>query len=330
MPTARGNGRWGFGLASFALLLLVTVPPVPAQQETLRLVTLREEIPIGAAFEIGLETGPDGLDGATVTGVRFRDVDDRWHVAADWGQPFTRELPDEKWLWGAGLQAFEVGELQVPGAEAVIRRPDGTNEIVELKGPVINVVDGIDAADAELRDLHPIHPFRLDWRWVAAWTAGGLLAALALGLLFRRSYLARQTRRAFAPPPPPGEWALGEIERRRNLPECRAGHSKFIATEASDVIRRFLQRQYGFNALDMTTRECVRHLEGRYVPGRLPEAVRRILDECDVAKFTRLDLEPGRETGIWDDAKGVVALATREEADLPRREALAVAGEPSR
>lgn len=329
-PSARVNGPFGIHVAALAWLLLALGSTGFARQEVLRFVSPGDNVALGSAFDVGIEAEPGDLAGATVTDVRFGLVDDRWHISTGWRQPLSGGRPDENWLWSARLQAFEVGELQVPSVEVVMRRPDGTNEIIEIEGPVVNVVDGIDAADAELRDLQNIHPFRFDWRRVAAWAAVGLLAALALALLVRRSYLAHRADQAFNPPPPPGEWALGEIERRRNLPECRAGNSKFIATEASDVIRHFLQRQYGFNALDMTTRECVRHLEGKYVPGRLPPAAREFLEECDVVKFTRLDLAPGRAEAIWEDAKTLVALASGDQANMPTAEAIAAAGGAAR
>jgi hypothetical protein len=295
----------------------------------LRLEAESSDIPVGATFEMGVmpADAEAGLNGATVTDVRFSALDADWHVARGWRQTTAGGSANEDWLWSATLQPFGLGETSLPPVEAVLRKPDGTTEVIELEGPAITVVDGLDAADAELRDLQDIHPYRFDRRWIALWAAAGIFGALAALLLVRR--LMNNRAAAPAPPPvPPSDWALAEIGRRRALPECRSGHSKRIASEASDVIRRFLERRYGFPALEMTTVECLRRLENTHVPAGYPRAVKLFLEECDLAKFTRVELEPHRKDAIWDDARTLVEISVqelnarrREDAPTPEAEA---------
>lgn len=278
------------------------------------LVVRPQEARIGEIVEVGIvrNTSDPEAAGMLVTGAEFVNPGAEWHVAGAWRQPVPGEGAPEGWLWFARVQSFETGELRVPGARAAVRWRDGSSGSIELAGPSISIVEGLDEGDTALRELQDIHPYTLDRRWIAAMAAGVLIVVLAVGYALRRALMAYRNRPAPPhPEPPPDIWAIREIERRRDLPECRKGRSKPIATEASDVIRRFLEKRYGFAALEMTSLECVRKLEDTYVPVGLAESVRRFLEECDMAKFTRMELGEERKTAIWDDAGAIVKLAGR-------------------
>jgi hypothetical protein len=277
----------------------------------LRLVTVEPEVALGAAFEVGVERvdPEDRLDGSVVTAVRFESIDDAWHVAAAWSQPLPGEPTPAGWLWRARLQAWEVGARTLPTARALLQRPDGSREEIALPPLSIRVVEGLDEADVALRDLKPIREVEREWRGLAAGALAALAAALALAFFARRMFGTRGPL-AEAPPIPPGVWALGEIARRRDFPACRAGESKAIATEAADVLRRYIQRRFGVPALEMTTAECVERLRAQRVPGGIPEEVKSLLDECDLAKFTKIALPENRREAIWDDAAALIRRST--------------------
>jgi hypothetical protein len=89
------------------------------------------------------------------------------------------------------------------------------------------------------------------------------------------------------------------------------------------VIRIYLGRRYDFPAMDMTSYECIVALKqkqdentGRIHgdgPAETTERIRRFLDECDFAKFTKFSLPPDRWTGLWDDAVAIVKHTTPPE-----------------
>lgn len=301
------------GTAGCVCLLAVS-PLLGAAAAPLELVVRPAEAELGSLVEIGLVRNPKEAPGpaAPVSAATFLEPGELWHVAQDWKQPVGDTGNPEGWLWMASLQPFGTGTLRLPSVRAKLRRGDGSTETVELEGPVIKVLDGLDGTDTALRDLRDIHAYTLDRRWIAGLGAVALLAACILGFVLRRGLLARRERPAHRGPVlSPTAWAMAEIERRENLPDCRIGKSKVIATEASDVIRKFLQRRFGFAALEMTTHECVRRLEDTFVPVELTGAVRRFLEECDLTKFTRLELCEARKQAIWDDAREIVTLSDR-------------------
>lgn len=287
-----------------------------AAGESLQLAMLNPDVKLGEAFDVGLApSGPEeDLAGSVVTAVQFDTPGEEWHIASDWSQPLSGKAPVEGWLWSARLQAFEPGERAIPAVRVTLRRPDGSMDEVMLQAPVVHVDAGLEGASDELRDLKPIHPFRHDRRLIAAAVAAGVLALLALvTALMRRSSLRRDAAAAFVEPPlPPAEWALREIDRRRRLPACREGDSKAIATEASDVIRRYLQRRYGFPAMELTSAECVERLRGIVASPQLPDRLRDFLSECDMAKFTRVELALPRREAIWEDARELVLRSNPE------------------
>lgn len=289
---------------------LLLAAAAAAAGDSLRLAVLDPEVKLGEAFDVGLApSGPEeDLAGSVVTAVRFETPGEEWHVASDWAQPLSGKAPAEGWLWSARLQAFEPGELAIPAVRVTLRRPDGSVGEEVIESIVVHVDAGLEGASDELRDLKPIHPFRYDRRLIAAAVFAGVLALLALvTALMRRSSLRRDAAAAMAEPPlPPAEWALREIDRRQRLPACREGNSKVIATEAADVIRRYLQRRYGFPAMELTSAECVERLRGIVTSPQLPDRLREFLSECDLAKFTRVELDRTRREGIWEDARELV------------------------
>jgi hypothetical protein len=147
------------------------------------------------------------------------------------------------------------------------------------------------------------------------------LAALALAAIFGRRLLAARRARQAAPPPPPpprppDEEALEALDALAGSGLAERGAWKDFFTELSFVIRRYVGRRYGVEALERTVDELSERLERLSTPGLERRALARVLFEAEQVKFARYTPPPeaGAEALAW--ARAMVE-ATRPGADGP-------------
>ncbi len=151
-----------------------------------------------------------------------------------------------------------------------------------------------DLESAEARPERPpvALPTPTPWGKLLAVAAVTALLAWLLWRLWRR----RQNRDAlesvfvaFEPPRPAHELALEELDALEASEVARSGPAKQFFTEASDILRRYVDRRFLVDAPDQTSDEVLHALEGAELPGRTRSLVRNLLREADLVKFARLD-----------------------------------------
>lgn len=287
-----------------------------------KLSTIVTQAEIGEPFDVILETNDSTFDPMRIEKVEFVAEPDLWNVAQPWGvldrERKISENQTDGWLWRARVQGLDVGEFSLPEAHVYLKPMAGEPKQEVLATTASIVIVGVrDPNDSNLALMGPKPvrevPAGWGWVWVAAAALGGL--GLAAWLLMRRMKAKRARRPALPPEPrlPPGPWAVREIERRRELPDCKPGHAKEIDSHASEVLRQYLGERFGIPALDMTTYECIRALESRAIDVALIARVRKFLDECDLVKFSKFEPDPVRWDGIWDDTKQIIEASTPPE-----------------
>lgn len=140
-----------------------------------------------------------------------------------------------------------------------------------------------------VRDLAPIVEFPAPiWPWILL-VAGVLLVAGLLGY----AYWRRRKRRAAMPEPSappriltPYEEAVERLEQLEQFDLERPEMIKAYYVDLSDVLRHYLARRTGVNAMESTTRELVRELGQRSgVPTEGVVQVRGLLELADYVKF---------------------------------------------
>src|SRR5262249_29860085 len=91
-----------------------------------------------------------------------------------------------------------------------------------------------------------------------------------------------------APTPTPGEWARREFDRIDALALPKLGDVERYTDLVSQVIRHYLQQRFGLHAPRQTTVEFIATIRGdaRLLPEE-QELLRRLLEQCDLAKFAR-------------------------------------------
>jgi hypothetical protein len=177
--------------------------------------------------------------------------------------------------------------------------PTLTFDVVDAEGASVARIDGPDIQaksslpkDAEqlgvkLEDIKPNEdvPVR---SWRLLWWLAGLAALATLAVLARRAWLRRPRR---LPPPPPLlpledriRQALDALDAE-GLPQ--RGMQREFHFRLSGVVRGYLGERFGFDALECTSGELLAEAERRGLPGVDQDALRRFVDQCDVARYAR-------------------------------------------
>jgi hypothetical protein len=236
---------------------------------------------------------------------------------------------DGRSLLAVHLAAFDPGSLEIPsfdvpvsGGLAIATRPYRIT--VESLLPA-------DSAAADTLNIRAAHgPLDLpqQFRWKVA--LGYLLVLVALSGLAWYAYRRWKNR----PIPVPMLAAAPEVRRPADalaleaLDEVMArgyalrGLFKEHYTETLDVLRVFIERRLGVEAMDRTSHELLDELRRGAATPRGVSALAAMLEEADLVKFARQTPTVESAVALVESAKGWVR-ATHAEATA--REALATA-----
>jgi hypothetical protein len=222
---------------------------------------------------------------------------------------FTRPTEDEPTRTTAAftLTAFELGMLEIPSFEVVVRGTDGTEETVATSPFAVEVVSvGVDES-GDIRDIRgpldiPLSPYRLALLVLLPLLLAAMLFVVARRLRARKS---DSPRPALGPLPRPAhEVALEALAALASSGMLERGEVKELHIEASDILRTYVEGRFRVEAREMTTREVIAGLEAVHAERRFRDGLLAFLEQCDLVKFAKV--RPGAD-------------ASRQLLDLGRR-----------
>jgi hypothetical protein len=276
-----------------------------------RLEQGRPVVALSGKLEVTLTVEGPPLPGADVTS--FRGLQE-WGVEAE--APQTSPLANGRVQW---QQRFR---LDPRNAGTLVLQPEplqlGDREITWEPIPVTVSTQVTRAEPKEAHDvLGPEYPPEPPSFWPRWLTWAGVPVAVVL-LVLAGSRLFRRPRNE-APPVPPHEWALAELQRIDALDLPAAGQSNRYHTLLSEVIRRYLGRQFSLPASRQTTAEFLRRL-----PDDCPlttdqrALLAEFLERCDLAKFAPITPSPEECRTAADLARAFVEQ-TAPASPLPAK-----------
>ena len=264
------------------------------------------EINIGTpvTIEIKVTHPPD-------TQIIFPRIDNHWNdvfqrpnpARFDDGEQGDRLVTTKKF----DVVAFTLGEHETPPLIVTILSPGNPPldqsagllklNVVPVTGEDAATVDGVATPrplkEGELVDIRPQEEMEpeLDLGEVAApdswpWIVAGLAA---MGLAVWGLYALLKPR-----PPEPVfmdhyRAAMEELERIEGLRLPAAGRFKEHYTLVADVIRTYLEGQFGIPALDRTTSEIQAEVSAADIDADGAIEMRWLFVDCDIIKFTGLE-----------------------------------------
>jgi hypothetical protein len=217
-------------------------------------------------------------------------------------------------------QVFQTGQLTTPALTLTVISPTGA-ETVTTAAPVAVEVTTI-LQDRELRDIRPQAEYP-DTN--IGLIVGSVLAALAAGAIALAAlvyFLRGRTARIPAPAADlrtSYERAVAELARIDELGLAKDRRFKEHYVQTSEVLRKYIDGEFGLDAVESTTAEVSRQIKASSVEWMLGHRVLTILYVSDLVKFARY-------TPSSDEADALIPDAAALITDL-HREAVKEAGE---
>lgn len=197
------------------------------------------------------------------------------------------------------VQAFTPGVMTLPPFRYAVGADTAESDILTLKVlPVeldslttINPMDSITVAPSRWYD------------WIPLWMLWVLLGAavLAIGVCL---YLVYRKHGTLIPhtvkPVDPYEEAMNALEGLRSRKLAESGHEKEYYTALVDILRRYLDRRFGINAMEMSSTQILQSL--RENPDTRNDRIRQILELADFVKFAKVRPVPDDNIKTFNNA----------------------------
>ena len=187
------------------------------------------------------------------------------------------------------LQSFDSGVYQLPPLKYVVGKDTFRTQRMALKVLPV-VVDSLKT----VHDFKPVEvpPFKIydwlpdfitDYWWIYVLIL--LLCALAIGgyILYKKRgklpFIAKK------PEIPPYEEAIMNLNSLKERKLWQNGQEKQYYTELTDILRRYIDRRFGINAVEMTSSQIVKVLRTHEETKASNHYINQVLEIADFVKF---------------------------------------------
>lgn len=219
--------------------------------------------------------------------------------------------------WYVPVQAFDSGYYHLPSLPFVIGTDTTWSNSVGLQvipvaakaeDPIADYTPPSDAEGKSWTDMLP------DWLYYYWWV---ILCALLLVGAMMWIVLKRRKGEPILPTKPaivvpPVEEALARLARLKERKLWEKGMEKEYFTDLTEILRHYLYRRFGINAMEMTSRQILDTLASDKSVSDKKELVKRILDMADFVKFAQVRPLPSDNVAAFDNTVSFVE-ATRPE-----------------
>lgn len=209
------------------------------------------------------------------------------------------------------VQVFDSGAYILP--PLIYVTADDSVASNELRLEVVPVKVGENDAIADYNDISDpsdksFWDWMPDWLYYYWWAWLILLIAIAAGIFFVRKY--KKTGKFISlpekPQPKPWTFALGRLEKLKEKNLWENGMEKEYFTELTDILREYLYKRFGINAMEMTSRQIMQTLADQTDVREKRSYVRKILDVADFVKFAKVRPLPADNVEAFDNAVNFV------------------------
>ncbi len=212
------------------------------------------------------------------------------YILKDWRMTRnTGNRDGQKIVYEGAVTTYETGKIVFPPIGVSFSTPDGSRDSIFTDSIDVFIMSLVlDDSAADIKALKDVKSLGKSYAWLY-YLIGTVvvIGAFILWLILRK----RPEERMISSEPLKSPWE----EARERLEILKHGNPepKPFYIELSEIIRGYLQRRYGFSALDMTTFEIKNQIEKLNFDLELRKMINGILTNADFVKFAKM--RPGRE-----------------------------------
>lgn len=202
------------------------------------------------------------------------------------------------------LQSFDSGTYRLPEFVYVSESDSARSNALTLnvipvnvtaEDPIAGFAKAADPEGAQFFDFAP--DWLADYWWLILLA---LLIAAAIIWAVRR-YKKEGIVLPKKPEPTPYEVAITGLRKLKEKKLWEQGMEKEYFTDLTDILRTYLDKRFGINAMEMTTREIMENLYNSDVKDKR-DYMRQILNVADFVKFAKVRPLPADNIAAYDNA----------------------------
>jgi hypothetical protein len=180
------------------------------------------------------------------------------------------------------VAGFQPGRQTLPGLRFMVSFGEQGDT---LTGDTVGVSIASVLPDS-MKDVHGLKPpetFPNYWLWLVP--AILLLVAVFSWLAWKLYRRLKRLQEAVPPPLPAWEEALGALDRLPWREWVADGQFKRFYYALSEILKRYLERRFGFDAVEQTTTELLASMRAQKLPMR--DEITRFFARCDLVKYAK-------------------------------------------
>ncbi len=256
------------------------------------------------------------------------DLPEPNELAIETVEPFGEDvgIPTETglvWRRSYVAEPLLAGEFEIPSLLVSCRqRHDDTGaSAIELNTPAMNVrVESVLVADEQAftpRGIYgPLPAPKATWPRVLALAGALVIAAAALWLAVR----VFRGRCATGDGLSPRAWAMAALDALAQPAWQQSERQREYHYRLTEVLREFVERQFGLRASKMTTREFLRAVASGAAPQGFPEdTFGEVLHTSDAVKYAGAACSPEDAANVLTQARGIVQRCAALAIDTTER-----------
>lgn len=195
---------------------------------------------------------------------------------------------------------FKTGEFNIGPLTVQLLKGEEVREEKETNAVPIKIKSVLTDKDKDIKPLKS--PIAIEGNPFYVLKYVLLAAAVILLIVFIILFIKARKRKAAAEPLPllsPLEELALKIKELTGLKLPEKGKFKEFFLRLTEIIKHFLNRQYRFNAEDLTTLETMLYLEGHEKDKSIVEGMAFLLNTADLVKFAKFI----PDSGVLDDVR---------------------------
>lgn len=189
------------------------------------------------------------------------------------------------------LTSFDSGSFRLPGPVVITAGDGGRADTVDMEDLLlyVNTIQ-IDTASFQPFDIKGQEKYPVTFKDILPWLLAAFGAAIAVLAVLRYLKMRRQHKDFFGNSlvkEPAHIVALKKLDKLRTDKLWQGGKEKAYYTGITDVLREYIEKRYGFGAMEKTSAEIMEALGDKKLDSGIYQKLEEMLRTADLVKFAK-------------------------------------------